>query len=45
MGHPAKVAEFTAQDYLAWESGRPDKNEFLGGEVFAMVGAIGVNAS
>ena len=39
MGHPAKVAEFTASDYLAWESARPDKNEFLRGEVFAMVGA------
>jgi Uma2 family endonuclease len=39
MGHPAKVAEFTAQDYLAWESARPDKNELLGGAVFAMVGA------
>jgi Uma2 family endonuclease len=39
MGHPAKIAEFTAQDYLSWESARPDKNEFLRGEVFAMVGA------
>jgi Uma2 family endonuclease len=39
MGHPAKVAEFNAQDYLAWESARADKNEFLRGEVFAMVGA------
>ena len=39
MGHPAKVAEFTAPDYLAWENARTDKNEFLRGEVFAMVGA------
>jgi Uma2 family endonuclease len=39
MGHPAKIAELSAQDYLAWESARPDKNEFLRGEVFAMVGA------
>jgi Uma2 family endonuclease len=39
MGHPAKIAEFSTQDYLVWENARPDKNEFLGGEVFAMVGA------
>lgn len=39
MGYPDKVAEFTAQAYLAWENARADKNEFLGGEVFAMVGA------
>lgn len=39
MGHPAKVAEFIAEHYLAWENARSDKNEFLRGEVFAMVGA------
>lgn len=39
MGHPAKIAEFSAQDYLVWENARPDKNEFLRGKVFAMVGA------
>jgi len=39
MGHPAKIAEFTAEDYLAWENARLDKKEFLRGEVYPKVGA------
>ena len=30
---------FTAEDYLAWEEHRPEKHEYLAGEIFAMVGA------
>ncbi len=30
---------FTAEDYLAWEEDRPDKHEYLAGEIFAMSGA------
>src|SRR5690349_22727254 len=39
MGHPTKMAEFTASDYLAWENARLDKNEFLRDEVYPKVGA------
>lgn len=39
MTHPAKIAEFSAEDYLHWELMQSAKHEFFRGEVFAMVGA------
>lgn len=30
---------FTADEYLAWEMARPDRHEYVDGEVFAMSGA------
>lgn len=38
MALPA-VQHFSVDDYLAWENEQPTKNEYLDGEVFAMVGA------
>jgi Uma2 family endonuclease len=37
MGTPA--TKLTLAEYLEWENAQPDKNEFVRGEVFAMVGA------
>ena len=39
MEHSTKVAEYSADEYLAWESTRTDKNEFLRGEVLPKSGA------
>jgi Uma2 family endonuclease len=39
MTHLATKSGFDADAYLAWEAQRPEKHEFLAGEVFAMVGA------
>jgi Uma2 family endonuclease len=39
MTHPAKVAEFAAEEYLRWENAQTEKHEYFRGEVFAMVGA------
>lgn len=36
MGTPA--TKLTLAEYLEWENAQPDKNEFVRGEVFAMVG-------
>lgn len=36
MAPPAQ--KMTLSDYLAWEAGQDDRNEFYRGEVFAMVG-------
>ena len=36
MGVPAH--KLTLEEYLAWENAQPDKNEYVRGEVFAMVG-------
>lgn len=33
------MAAMTAQDFLVWEAGQPQRHEFVGGEVFAMAGA------
>lgn len=33
------MLRLSAQEYLAWEATQPTKNEFLAGEIFAMVGA------
>ncbi|MGF1642581.1 MAG: Uma2 family endonuclease [Thiotrichales bacterium] len=38
MALPA-VAHFSVEEYLAWENAQPNKNEYLNGDVFAMVGA------
>ncbi len=32
------AATLNRQAYLDWEAAQPDKNEYLAGEVFAMVG-------
>jgi Uma2 family endonuclease len=39
MGLPLIKERLSRADYLMWESDQPTKNEFLAGEVFAMVGA------
>jgi Uma2 family endonuclease len=39
MGPPAPQPRFDRNSYLAWEAEQPTKHEFVGGEVFAMVGA------
>lgn len=36
MGTPAR--KLTLQEYLDWENARPDRNEYVRGEVYAMVG-------
>ena len=36
MGVPSK--RLTLDEYIDWENAQPDKNEFVRGEVFAMVG-------
>ncbi|MBU1653891.1 MAG: Uma2 family endonuclease [Gammaproteobacteria bacterium] len=38
MEPPQTKPLFDADAYLAWESGQPDKSEYIAGEVFAMVG-------
>jgi Uma2 family endonuclease len=37
--------KISLQEYLAWENEQPDRNEFLNGEVFAMVGALRVHST
>ncbi len=39
MGLAQEKTTFSAQEYLAWEARQMDKNEFVAGEVFNMVGA------
>jgi len=39
MGLPQPKVPFDRQDYFAWETQQPTKNEYVAGEVFAMVGA------
>jgi Uma2 family endonuclease len=39
MGLPLTAARFDRATYFDWEDKQVEKNEFLGGEVFAMVGA------
>ncbi len=39
MGLPQPKDRFDRTDYLAWEAEQPTKNEYVAGEVFAMVGA------
>jgi Uma2 family endonuclease len=39
MGLPKPVLRLSTEAYLAWEAAQPTKNEFLAGEIFAMVGA------
>ncbi len=38
MGLPAEKPHFSRADYLIWEHDQPDRHEYIGGEVFAMVG-------
>ena len=37
MGMP--IRKLSLQEFIEWENAQPDKNEFVDGEVFAMVGA------
>ncbi|MBI4756358.1 MAG: Uma2 family endonuclease [Betaproteobacteria bacterium] len=39
MGQTAEALHFSPEEYLAWESEQPGKNEYVAGEVFAMGGA------
>lgn len=39
MSLPQAKIPFGPDDYLAWESGQPERNEYVDGEVFAMSGA------
>jgi Uma2 family endonuclease len=38
MAIPQEIEKFDATAYLAWEAMQPDRNEYMAGEVFAMVG-------
>ncbi len=38
MALPQEKPKFDAAAYLAWEAEQPDRNEYIAGEVFAMVG-------
>lgn len=38
MAHAARQPGMTAQAFLAWEAGQPQRHEFVGGKVFAMAG-------
>lgn len=38
MALPQAQTKFDAAAYLAWEAEQPDRNEYVAGEVFAMVG-------
>jgi len=39
MTDPAVTSRFDADAFLSWEAQQPEKHEYVGGEVFAMVGA------
>jgi Uma2 family endonuclease len=39
MTLPKEASVMTRAEFLAWEAEQPTKHEFVGGEVFAMVGA------
>lgn len=39
MTNPALQTAFDTEAYLAWEDQQTEKHEYIGGEVFAMVGA------
>ena len=38
MSYPAARLALTYDDYLEWENHQPDRHEYIGGEVFAMLG-------
>jgi len=38
MGLALKQTAFSRAEFIAWENEQPDKNEYVAGEVFAMVG-------
>lgn len=38
MGVAVKKTAFSRAEFIAWENEQPDKNEYVAGEVFAMVG-------
>ncbi len=38
MGLADPAVRLTPEEYLAWESDQPNKNEYFFGEVYAMVG-------
>jgi len=39
MTDPAVTSRFDADAFLTWEAQQPEKHEYVGGEMFAMVGA------
>lgn len=45
MGLPLLKPHFDADAYLAWEADQTDKSEYVGGEVFAMVGVRRTHAT
>jgi Uma2 family endonuclease len=45
MAIPASIARMSAGEYLAWEEQRQDKNEFIRGAVYAMVGVTRQHAT
>lgn len=44
MPQAAEELHFSREEYLAWEANQQDKHEYLGGEVFCMVGVRQVHA-
>jgi Uma2 family endonuclease len=45
MGLALRKAEFTGDDYLAWEASQSQRHEYVRGEVFAMAGGEDRHAS
>ncbi len=44
MPQAAKKLHFSREEYLEWEALQPDRNEYIAGEVFAMVGVRQVHS-
>ena len=44
MGQTAKKLHFSREEYMEWEARQPDRNEYVAGEVFAMVGVRQVHS-
>lgn len=45
MGLAQTAPQFQFADYLAWETGQPEKHEYVRGETFAMTGARRVHVT
>lgn len=45
MAYAATSGKMTAEEFLEWEEKQPDKHEFIGGDIFAMVGVTRQHAT